>query len=46
MCFENNKTGQREGLSKELIFELRSRNKRKAPWKAAAWEKRSRQRDL
>lgn len=30
MCFESNKTGQREGLSKELIFELRWRYKRKA----------------
>lgn len=30
MCFENNKTGQREGLSTELAFELRSRNKREA----------------
>lgn len=33
MCFnnnKNNKTGQREGPSKELIFELSSRNKMNA----------------
>lgn len=46
MCFENNKTGQREGLSEELMFELRSRNQMKAAVEGATWEKRSRQRGL
>lgn len=30
MCFENNNTGQREGLFQEPIVELRSRSKRTA----------------